>query len=149
MKAIHGVIIGDKFIDSKDRKTKNISTVVDILEKKSLKTGEVVGYECIAEKQFCGQTLRFETPFCSVLIRKVEPVIEVEKISVLTGHLTAGNKKAIKAIFKTGARSGKVGRTEYYLKEGKNVWTVNVGSRERHCIGAELKYISHPATFTI
>tara|TARA_R110001632_G_scaffold9494_2_gene36465 strand:- start:1187 stop:1405 length:219 start_codon:yes stop_codon:yes gene_type:complete len=69
---IKGVTIGDKFISSKDYKTRNVSTVVDFLEVKSLLTGEVVSLQCIAARKLLGQEIRFETPFSMVIRNKVK-----------------------------------------------------------------------------
>lgn len=63
---IQRVSIGDQFIDTMHRKTKRVSTVVDFIEKKSLVTGEVVGYDVVAEHNFMGQTLK--TKCCSTTV---------------------------------------------------------------------------------
>ena len=66
---IKGVSIGDIFLN---RGSKNFkSTVVDILECKSTKTGEVVNYICIAEPIGQISTNQFEVPFATVQRYKV------------------------------------------------------------------------------
>lgn len=69
---IKNVTIGDKFIDPSNRKSKRISEVVDFIERKSLVTGEIIGYECIAENEFLGQKLRKNVPFSTVVRNKVK-----------------------------------------------------------------------------
>ena len=68
---IKNVTLGDRFIDTSNRKSKRVSTVVDFIEKKSLVTGEIVDYECIAQHEFLGQVIRFKTCFVTVGINKV------------------------------------------------------------------------------
>ena len=66
---INGVKIGDLFLE---RGSKNLKCkVVDILECKSIKTGEVVKYICIAEPVGQLATNQFETPFATVQRYKV------------------------------------------------------------------------------
>lgn len=67
-----GVKIGDKFINTTDRKSKRLSTVIDFSEKKSMLTGETIEILCIAEKEFMGQTLRFEVVPVTVLRNKID-----------------------------------------------------------------------------
>ena len=63
---IKNVTIGDKF---KNRKQE--CEVVDFLEQRSVATGDVVGYQCIA-KQITGIAQnRFEVPFATVVRNKV------------------------------------------------------------------------------
>lgn len=67
-----GVKIGDKFIDTKHRKNKIVSTVTDFVERKSLVTGQVIGYEIWSEYEFMGQKMKSEVVSTTVLINKVQ-----------------------------------------------------------------------------
>lgn len=69
---IKNVTIGDKFVAAEHSRIKRVSTVVDFIEKKSVTTGEIVGYECIAEHILLGQVIRFVTPFSTVGRNKVK-----------------------------------------------------------------------------
>jgi hypothetical protein len=63
-----GVKIGDVFSEGKHR----ISEVVDILEKRSTRTGEVVGYECIAKSVRCIAHNEYPVPFIRVAKNRIE-----------------------------------------------------------------------------
>ena len=63
---IKNVTIGDKF-----KKRKQECKVVDILEQKSMVTGEVVGHVCIAKAITGLSTNRFEVPFATVVRNRV------------------------------------------------------------------------------
>ncbi len=63
---INGVSIGDKFKIGKHGQAE----VVDLLEKKSLITGEVIGYICLA-KGLGLAVNTFETPFATVVRRRL------------------------------------------------------------------------------
>lgn len=67
-----GVKIGDKFIDTKHRKNKIVSTVTDFVERKSLVTGQIIGYEIWSEYEFMGQKMKSEVVATTVLINKVK-----------------------------------------------------------------------------
>lgn len=69
---IRNVTIGDKFIDTRNRKSKRISTVIDFVERRSLKTGELINYECWAAHEFMGQTLQYEVAFATVVMNRVK-----------------------------------------------------------------------------
>ncbi len=70
---VRGVKIGDKFVASIDSRTKIISTVVEFVKTVSMTTGEDTGQVfCIAEKNYLGQVMRFETPFSTVIRNKVK-----------------------------------------------------------------------------
>lgn len=71
---INNVNIGDKFISSNDTRSKRISTVVDFYKTVSMTTGKDTGtILCIAEKEFLGEIIRFETPFATVVRNKITP----------------------------------------------------------------------------
>lgn len=63
---INGVSIGDVFATGKHTQAK----VVDFLEQRSLVTGKIVGYVCIAQGISLADN-RFPTSFASVLRNKV------------------------------------------------------------------------------
>lgn len=67
---IKGVSIGDKFL--KDGKKCFLAEIVDILEYKSLLTGEVTGYVPIAKLINGLATNTFDVPFSMVLRWKVK-----------------------------------------------------------------------------
>lgn len=69
---IKGVTIGDKFINTTDRKSKRVSTVVDFSEKKSMLTGKTIEILCIVEKEFMGQILTSEVVPVTVLRNKID-----------------------------------------------------------------------------
>lgn len=59
---INGVSIGDKF-----KKGNIINEVVDFYELKSLKTGTVIGYNCMAKGVGTISENVFEVPFATVM----------------------------------------------------------------------------------
>ena len=67
---INGVKIGDQFMHSPTGKYKKESVVIDFIERRSLATGEVIGYECIAQHEFLGQMVTKTVPFATVLRNK-------------------------------------------------------------------------------
>jgi hypothetical protein len=68
---IRNVTIGDKFIDTKYRQSKRVSEVTDFIERRSMKTGEVIDYECVASHEFMGQILTCTVPFATVARNRV------------------------------------------------------------------------------
>ena len=66
---IKGVSIGDHFFERGAKFLK--AKVVDILECKSMSTGEVIKYICIAEPISSLSTNQFEVPFATVQRYKV------------------------------------------------------------------------------
>jgi len=46
-------------------------------------------------------------------------------MKVLEGHLTATDKKAVKAILDKGLFSGRVGKADYFIGKGVNVFYVS------------------------
>ena len=66
---IKGVKIGDKFIMNGKAKVK--AKVVDIYTVYNSKN-EIVKYMCIAENNFLGQAVRFETAFATVVRNKID-----------------------------------------------------------------------------
>lgn len=63
---IKGATIGDRFKTGKH----TTAIVCDFVEKKSLTTGEVVGYLCIAKSEGLASN-EFEVPFTTVLRNKI------------------------------------------------------------------------------
>lgn len=65
-----GLAVGDKF---KNPSYKNsVSVVVDMLEQKSLVSGEIVDYVCIAQPIDQPAKNRYDVPFSTVLRNKVQ-----------------------------------------------------------------------------
>jgi hypothetical protein len=69
---IKNVTIGDKFINTTDRKSKRVSTVVDFTETKSVLTGEILSCEVVCEKDYMGQKLKSTCCFTTVLRNRVQ-----------------------------------------------------------------------------
>src|ERR1044072_2907535 len=70
------VSIGDKFVAMKDSRSKRVSTVIDFIERRSVTTGKVIDYECVAKQEFLGQTIVFETPFATVVRNRISKASE-------------------------------------------------------------------------
>jgi len=68
---IRNVTIGDQFINTTDRKSKRVSTVIDFLETKSVLTGEVLKTEVVCVKDYIGQELKSIVSFTTVLRNRV------------------------------------------------------------------------------
>lgn len=68
---IRNVTIGDRFIDTCNRKSKRVSTVVDFAETRSMTTGEVISVAVIAQHDFMGQTMTTNPAFATVVMNKV------------------------------------------------------------------------------
>lgn len=64
---IRNVTIGDKFKTGKNI----VSEVVDFLEQKSIVSGEIIGYVCIAKGVDTFSVNTFEVPFTTVLRNKI------------------------------------------------------------------------------
>lgn len=69
---IKNVTIGDKFINTTDRKSKRVSIVIDFIETKSVLTGETLRYEVLSEKDYMGQKLQSICSFTTVVMNKVK-----------------------------------------------------------------------------
>ena len=69
---INNVTIGDKFINTTDRKSKRVSTVIDFIETKSILTGEILRYQVLCEKDYMGQKLQSICSFATVVINKIK-----------------------------------------------------------------------------
>ena len=69
---------------------------------------------------------------------------------VLEGHITATEKKHIKAILDAKLMEGKIGRKVYFLSEENGVYTVKVKENGRGFgwIGSELKEQVSTSKFT-
>ncbi len=68
----------------------------------------------------------------------------MQHITILSpawGHLTTGEKNAIKAILEAGQTSARVGRTDYYLKpDGAGEYRVSIAKKGRGIgIGGDLR----------
>ena len=73
-------------------------------------------------------------------------------MKTMTGHLTAGNKKAIQAIINAGLKDGRVGRTEYHITQDENIYTVKIKSIDRGlipCAGSQKRLTTKTHTFTM
>lgn len=73
-------------------------------------------------------------------------------MKTITGHLTAGNKKAIKAIMASdlGLTSAKVGRTDYHLKQlDHNLFQVLIINMQTQTIGDVAKPARYISTFSL
>jgi hypothetical protein len=71
-------------------------------------------------------------------------------MKVIEGHLTATNKKAIKAILSAGLTSGKVGRISYFLFLTDGIWTVKIQQKDRGIMpvaGSPLRLSTYVAQF--
>jgi hypothetical protein len=71
-------------------------------------------------------------------------------MKVLSGHLTATEKKHIKAILDQKLTAGKIGRKTYHLFNNDGLYTVKVIQNDRGLgwIGAELRQSVYTHTFT-
>jgi hypothetical protein len=72
-------------------------------------------------------------------------------MKVLSGHLTATEKKHIKAILDQKLMTGKIGRKSYWLSLNEGLYTVKVIQNDRGWgwIGAELRQSVYTHTFTL
>ena len=72
-------------------------------------------------------------------------------MKVLTGHLTATDKKAIKAILEAGMTSAKVGRKTFFLSvDNEGTYTVRKQFMNRGmipCGGSPLRLSTYTSTF--
>lgn len=71
---------------------------------------------------------------------------------VVSGHLTATNKKAIKAILAAGLTEGKVGNTSYQLHIIDGVHQVKMYTKDRGmipCPGSALRVSTYLASFIL
>lgn len=73
-------------------------------------------------------------------------------MKTLSGHLTAGNKKAIKLILNAGLTSGRVNRTDYFITKSGLVYSVEIVTKDRGlipCPGSKLRMSKAIHTFTL
>ena len=73
-------------------------------------------------------------------------------MKIIKGHLTEGNKKAIKAILDAGLTTGRVGRTDYHISKGENdIYTVKIVKKDRGLgfIGEPLRLSTNTYQFTL
>lgn len=71
-------------------------------------------------------------------------------MKTIKGHITATEKKAIKAIFNAGLMAGKVGRKEYHISQQNEVYTVKIieNGRDLGFIGSPLQQETSIKQFT-
>ena len=73
-------------------------------------------------------------------------------MKVLTGHLTATDKKAIKAIMEAGLMKGKVGRKSYFITKSGDVYSVKYTIMDRGMIsvpGSPLRLSTYSSSFKL
>jgi hypothetical protein len=72
-------------------------------------------------------------------------------MNVLSGHLTATEKKHIQAILSQNLMTGKVGRKSYLLQLDSGVYTAKVMQNDRGLglIGSELRQSVYTHRFTL
>jgi len=82
---------------------------------------------------------------------KLKDLITEIKIKVLDGHLTAKDKKVVKHLLDKGLDSGKVGKSEYYIKDlGKGKYEVIEKAKERGIgLGAGLVLRTHKSKILV
>ena len=72
------------------------------------------------------------------------------KIQIIKGHLTATNKKHIKALLEAGVLKGKVNKTEYYLNKVSDfLYTVNIPNYTKSIITGVNERINYFSEFRI
>jgi len=72
------------------------------------------------------------------------------QIHILTGHLTATNKRHITELFKLKMMQAKVNRINYSITEkGHNLYSVSMVQNLTTTIGGNCKPVSYKATFTV
>jgi len=70
------------------------------------------------------------------------------QIKTLSGHLTATEKRHIRAMIEQGLTEGRVGKKSYWLKEESGVFTVLVGQNERSVFN-RIEFKKYKHTFLI
>jgi len=73
-------------------------------------------------------------------------------MKTIEGHLTATNKKHIKALMDAKMTCGKVNSIIYHLKQENEVYTVTIEKKDRGLIpvpGSELRVSKSKAKFTL
>ena len=73
-------------------------------------------------------------------------------MKVIEGHLTATDKKAIKAILSANLFSGKVGKKDYYLTVTGGIYTVKQIVKDKGLIpvpGSALRLSIYTSKFTL
>ena len=73
-------------------------------------------------------------------------------MKVLTGHLTATEKRHIKALFEANLMAGKINRKMYFITENAGVYTVKVSQRDRGMMpvpGSPLRISVNTSTFIL
>jgi len=73
-------------------------------------------------------------------------------MKTLTGHLTATNKRHIKAIIDANLLEGRINKTSYFLSKKDDVFMVKIQCVDRGlipCIGSPLRISTYTHTFTL
>jgi hypothetical protein len=70
-------------------------------------------------------------------------------MKALTGHITATEKKAIKAILAAGLTSGRVGRTDYRISNENGLYLVFITKLETPWCETKAKLTTNKHTFTL
>jgi hypothetical protein len=73
-------------------------------------------------------------------------------MKTISGHLTPGNKKAIKAILNAGLTEGRVNSSDYFLTKENDVYKVKIQKMDRGlipCPGSSIRKSTYISTFTI
>lgn len=73
-------------------------------------------------------------------------------MKTLTGHLTATDKKVIKAMLDAKIMAGKVGKKNYFLSLENDTYTVKIQQKDRGLIpvvGSELRISTYTSTFSL
>jgi len=73
-------------------------------------------------------------------------------MTTLTGHLTAIEKKAIKAILSLNLLTGRVGKKDYHLSLLEGIYTVKIYQYDRGlipCPGSKLRLSTYIHTFKL
>lgn len=76
----------------------------------------------------------------------------MKNIIIISGHLTAKNKVAVKAILQAGLSCGKVGRKTYVLAENDGLYTVSYQIKDKGLIpvpGTAYRISTYTATFKL
>jgi hypothetical protein len=73
-------------------------------------------------------------------------------MNIIEGHLTATDKKAIKAILSSGLTSGRVGKKDYFLTVTDGIYTVKQIVKDRGLIpvpGSEFRLSTYTSKFIL
>jgi len=73
-------------------------------------------------------------------------------MKITEGHLTASEKKSVKAILKAGLTSGKVSKKNYFISINNGIYTVKIQVKDRGlipCPGSALRLSTYISKFTL